>query len=189
MSKESIKTDLHAVLYDASGLSEKIEKALIESDGEITTHIQELLDFKEYTALDVKASVDVVAMTVERLDMNIDYYQQQIDQLKKLQDSLFKAKESLITNIASTMDRLNMDDVEGLYRKFKFKQNPPKLEILDELLVSDEFKIMKITEHIKKDEIKDFLKKGGKLDWARITQGKRLDINILKPSLKGKDNE
>lgn len=187
--RKSIPTNFHATLYDASYLSQQIESALIETDGEITPEIQELLDFKEYDALMLKDSVDIIGFTLDRLDLNIDYYQQQIDTLKKLQDSAYKAKETIVSNITSSMNRLKIDSIEGLYRKMKFRQNPPKLEILDELSISDEFKVMKITEHIKNDEIKAFLKKGGKLDWARLTQGRSLKIETLKPSMKERNNE
>ena len=189
MSKNTpIPSDFHALLYDAKHLSDKIEIALIESGGEITKDLEELLAFKNYTEKALADSVDVVAMTNERIEMAIDYYQQQIDSIKSLQDGLYKAKASLMANLENEMNRLGLNEINGLTKTISFRNNPPKVDSFNESIIPDEYKKITMIEAIDKKLISEKLKNGIDVPGCRLIQGKTLSIKKARPQLKQKES-
>lgn len=182
-------SNLHVALVDSNHLAEKIERLLVERAGEITPELEELLTFQTCNELDLKDCIDYHLMALDRLNKSVEYYQEQIDALKTLQNSIVKAQDRMQANLASQLDALNLERLEGLYYKVSFRQCPPSVDILDEASISLEFKQIKITETIKKKEIGDFLKKGGSLEWARLVQNRTLKIDRSKPVLGDKGDE
>ena len=182
-------SNLHVALVDANKLAEKIENLLVETGGEVTPELEDLLHFKTMSENELKDHIDYHLIAMDRLNKSLEYYQEQIDALKTLQNSISKAQERMQANLASHLDSLGLDRLEGLYYKVSFRQSPPSVQILDELAVSEEFKQLKITETVKKKEISEYLKKGGTLDWARLVQNRSLKITRAQPLLGAKDDE
>lgn len=183
-----IPSDFHALLYDAKHLSDKIEIALIESGGEITKDLEELLAFKDYTEKALADSVDVVAMTNERIEMAIDYYQQQIHATEALRDGLHSVKFKLMANLENEMNRLGISELKGLDRCIAFRNNPPKVDIFNESAIPDHYKNIKVIEAIDKTLISGALKKGIEVPGCRLTQGRTLTIKKARPQLKQKES-
>lgn len=189
MSKNTpIPSDFHALLYDAKHLSDKIEIALIESGGEITKDLEELLAFKDYTEKALADSVDVVAMTNERIEMAIDYYQQQIHSIEALRDGLHSVKFKLMSNLENEMNRLNIDELNGLTKTIAFRSNPPKVDTFNESIIPDDYKKITMIEAIDKKLISEALKKGVDVPGCRLVQGKTLTIKKARPQLKQKES-
>lgn len=184
-----LKHSFQVALYNANKLSSQIEEALILSEGEITPEIEEILKLKEWSEKDLEAEADLLAMSLERIGQLTNYYSDQIKHLEKLIKGLEHAQIRLGSEIQGAMEKLNLDSIGGQYKHFKLRQNPPKVEILDEHAVTDEFKELKINEMIKKKAIGDALKAGENLPWARLVQGKSLTIQTSKPKLKESENE
>lgn len=184
-----IPSDFHALLYDAKHLSDKIEIALIETGGEITKDLEELLAFKDYNEKALEDSVDVVAMTMDRLSMTIDYYQQQIHAITALRDGLQSAKFKLMSNLEGEMNRLNLDELNGLNKCITFKNNPPKVDVISEPMIPDLYKKITMIEAIDKKLISEALKKGTEIPGCRLTQGRTLMIKKARPQLKQKKSE
>ena len=173
--------NLQVALFDAHKLSAQIEEKLLESEGELTPEIEELLVLKDWSENDLKAETDLLAMSLERMRFLISYYEDQRTHLEKLVIGLERSEERLQLEIKGTLEKLNLDGIEGQYRGFKLRRTPPKVEILDELAVDQEFKEVKLTETIKKKAIGDALKAGNNLPWARLTSGYSLIIQTAKP--------
>jgi hypothetical protein len=182
-------SNLHVALVDANKLAEKIESLLVETGGEVTPELEDLLAFKDMSEKDLKCAIDYHLIAMDRMEKSLEFYQDQIDALKKLQESISKAQDRMRANLASHMDSLNLSRIEGQYYKVSFRQSPPAVQILDEEAVSPEFKQMKITETVKKKEIAEFLKKGGALDWARLIQNRTLKIDRAQLTQGDKDDE
>lgn len=190
MSKNTpIPSDFHALLYDAKHLSDKIEIALLESDGEITKNLEELLAFKDYTEKALADSVDVVAMTNERIDMAIDYYQQQIHSIEALRDGLHSVKFKLMANLEQEMNRLGLNEINGLTKTIAFRNNPPKVDVFNESVIPDDYKKITMIEAIDKKLISEKLKNGVDVPGCRLIQGKTLSIKKARPQLKQKESE
>lgn len=184
-----IPSDFHALLYDSKHLSDKIEIALIESGGEITKDLEDLINFKDYTEKALADSVDIVVMTKERIEMSIEYYQQQIHAIETLRDGLHKAKFKLMDNIEQGMLRLNVNELNGLDRCLAFRNNPPKVDSFNESLIPDDYKKITMIEAIDKKLISETLKKGIDVPGCRLIQGRSLMIKKARPQLKQKESK
>lgn len=183
----SLPSDLHANLYDAQKLSEKIESELIEHGGELTPELEALIAFKDYTEKALADNVDCVAMTIERIELAIDYYQQQEKSIITIMDGLYKTKEKLLYNLEQEMLRLNLDTISGLNKKIAFKLNPPKVDVFNESLISEDFKKITLIEAIDKKKIAETIKTGMDVPGCRLIQNRSLSIKHARPSLKQKE--
>lgn len=183
-----IPTNLHAALYDATKLAERIESALIETGGEITPELSQLLEFKDYKENDLIASIDATIMSIERLEKAIDYYEEQIESLQKLQKSIVDARKRFIDNLTHAMQSLEIDELKGLQRAVKFRSNPPSVEILDESLIPFEFKAVEIKERVDKRKVREALESGVQLGGARLVQGRSLRFSASKAALEDKND-
>lgn len=185
----SLPLDINAILFDAAKLSSKVESILIETGGELTPELEDLLAFKDYSEAQLKASVDIVAMTTERLQSTINYYEQNVEMINKILSSLVKASDKLISNVGEQMSLYDIDTLAGLQREFKFKLNPPSVEILDELEIPSDFKEIKVIETISKKKIKQSLDLGQIVPGARMVQKRSLKIGMAKNQLKEGSND
>jgi uncharacterized protein with PIN domain len=185
-----MKSNLHLALFKANSLSSEIEEKLIESGGEITPEVEELLRLKDFDQKALEEQTDLMAMGLERIAQVISYYNDQIEHLEKLVKGLERTHEKMGLYIEETLTKLNLEAVEGEYKRLSLRKTPPKVEILDELAIDQEFKEIKLTESIKKKAIADALKSGRELHWARLVSGKSLSISNAKPKkLKESENE
>lgn len=183
----NLPLDINALLFDAANLSNKIEEILIETGGELTPELEDLLAFKDYNESQLKASADIVAMTTERLQATINYYEANIEMLNKILSSIVKASDKLISNISEQMYLHNIDSLTGLQRELKFRFNPPSVEIVDESQIPSEFNEIKITQTISKKKIKQSLDLGQIVPGARMVQKRSLKIGMAKNQLKAKE--
>ena len=180
----------HQQLYKANELSGQIEAMLLESGGEITPEIEELLTLKELDQSSLIEQTDLLALSLERIQQTVGYYQSQINHLETLIKGLETTEGRLSSEIQGAMEKLNLEAIEGQLKTFKLRKSPPKVEILDELAIDPEFKNMKISESVNKKAIGEALKAGQVLHWARLTQGRSLTIHTAKPKkLKESENE
>jgi hypothetical protein len=185
-----LKHTLQVALFNAHKLSAQIEEKLIESEGEVTPEINELLALKNWDQGMLESETDLLAMSLERMGQLAQYYKDQIEHLEKLVKGLEQAEERMALEIKGMLEKLNLEAVEGQYKRFSLRRTPPKVEILDESAIPQEFKELKITEMIKKKAIGEALKAGEELHWARLTSGHSLSISTAKPKqLKESENE
>ena len=175
-----LPTNLSSALYDAANLASKIENALLETGGELTPEIEDLINFKDYQKSDFEASIDIVAMTHERMQSIISYYETNIEMLNRILSSIVKASDKLISNVGEQMASHNLESISGIQREFKFRSNPPSVEILDESQIPEECKELKMTESISKKKIKELLSLGQDVPGARMIQKKSLKIVMAK---------
>ena len=87
------------------------------------------------------------------------------------------------------MSLYDIDTLAGLQREFKFKLNPPSVEILDELEIPSDFKEIKVIETISKKKIKQSLDLGQIVPGARMVQKRSLKIGMAKNQLKEGSND
>ena len=184
----SLPTDLHANLYDAQKLSEKIEAELIEFGGEITEHLEALIAFKDYTENALADNIDAVAMTIDRIENTLEYYTKQESAITTIMVGLYKTKEKLLYNLEQEMLRLNLDEVSGLNKRIAFKLNPPKVDVFNESLISDDFKKITLTEAIDKKKIAETIKTGIDVPGCRLIQNRSLSIKHARPSITKKES-
>lgn len=183
-------SQFHQQLFRANELSSQVESMLLESGGEITPEIEELLTLKELDQNSLVEQTDLLALSLERMQQTVGYYKSQIEHLETLIKGLETTEGRLSSEIQGAMEKLNVEAIEGHLKTFKLRKSPPKVEILDELAIDPEFKNIKFTESVNRKAIGEALKAGQVLHWARLTQGRSLTIQTAKPKqLKESENE
>lgn len=176
-----LSTNLQASLYDAQKLTEKIEGLLIESGGELTPELEDLISFKDYHVKDLMANTDIVATSIERIDHAIEFYKQQIESIKSVVNGLSKAQDALLSNVSLEMEKHSINELCGEFKTFKFKANHPKVELPDDLsLIPSEFIKITVSETADKKLISEALKLGKEIAGCRLVQGKSLKITNTK---------
>lgn len=178
-------SNLKAALIDSQSLTQKIEEALVNSGGEITEVISDLLAFKDYSAKALEDSVDVVAQTVERLELLQEYYDQQIIALEKIRNGISRSKDDLKFNLKSRMELFDLIELNGAIKRIFLAKTAPKVDVLDQSLVPEEFKKVVLSETIEKSKISAFIKEGGTVPGCRLINGSSMRITKAKPQIKG----
>ncbi|MAF43137.1 MAG: hypothetical protein CMI54_03060 [Parcubacteria group bacterium] len=119
-----------------------------------------------------------VAAFIGNLEANITAIKQaeknMVERRKKIEAKAVRLKKYLMEN----MEQLEVDKIENPYFVATIKKNPPKVVIVDEVKVPDEFWEKKTSWIISKSKIKEALKGDGKVNvaGAELIQERRLEI-------------
>jgi uncharacterized protein (DUF342 family) len=156
-----ISTELQSIfnqIEDNDGIiSEEMENALM-----IT---QEQLEQKGigygYKCLDIDAEIG-----------NIDA---EIERLTKYKEQNKKLKERLKTTLSVAMQHFGIDELKTSTLKINFRKSE-SVEITNEDLVNEKFKVEKITKSISKTAIKEAIKNGEVVLGAELSQNLNLQI-------------
>lgn len=169
MSEE--KKSLQQYIYELSAL----EANIMLKGGELTEDEENQL-----VVLDEKipAKVDAYQYFLKKLDNDIKtmddqvkFYQTGKKALKNLQDRI---KERLLYIVQSRPDK----KLEGESVILGVAKNPPKLEITDENLIPDAYKIIVQETKIDNEKIKEDLKQGLPINGTELTQSERLKFTV-----------
>lgn len=158
-----------------------IEQKLLESGGEITPEIEADLSLNDEN---MAIKIDGYALMLGRMDQMIEYHKQLMTQHAAHIATIEKAKEWMLSNLLGTAERLQRDSLNGNEWVVKARTNPPKVEITDETLISDDFKVTKTTQTIDKKKIGDGLKLGIQIPGTRLVQTKRVEVKTRVELLK-----
>jgi len=145
----------------------EIERAIIESFGEITPAIADKLTINE---IEQKEKLDSYEVIMNRLELNETYFKQKAAELKMIEKSFAQARESMRERIKYFMIEKNLDEVRGSDARFKLTKTTPSLKI-DPDLIQDEYKFQLISIEIDREKIKADLKDGKEVIGASLEQG------------------
>ena len=140
----------------------------------MTPDLESLISFQAERKEDLMCNVDLTLGAIDRLGRAVDYYKDQISELQKLQKAIGATRERLEGNLMAAMETFNADALEGRLTTVKIRNNPPKVDILDELAIPSEYKKISVLEEIDKKSISEALKSGKDVSGARLIQTKRL---------------
>jgi Siphovirus Gp157 len=172
--------------------SVNIEKMLIESGGELTPEIAEML---QVTEAEMSSKVDAYHMIIERFDALKNHYLSRSDYFKTISKQCENASRRLKDNIKIAMINLGTDEIKGNDMRFKLVDGAGSLVIEDEEMIPVEYKEVVIETVILKDKLKEDLKKDIEIPGARIepTSSVRTYANIperkTKKTIKGGSDE
>lgn len=150
---------------------QKLEVLLIESSGEITKEIEDLLEVKTENLPD---KIDNYDAFMNRLEMVSEYYEKRAKLFLQASKSAENAKKRLKDNIIFAMKALNVTDLHGFDVRFKLQKTSGSVEILDEALIEPEFKKEKIEIVIDKKKLKTALEENKEIPGARLIEGTSL---------------
>lgn len=158
------KLSLYNIKCDFIELFEKVE------NGEITQ--EEFEKQGKEKALDLqKKSVNIIGY-LRNQKLTIDAIKSEIDRLTAIKKAIENSVDKFQEYVKVNMQDLGLDKIQNELGIISVTKNPASVEILDETLISDEFKKEKITVIIDKTAIKNAIKEGRNVQGARLIEDK-----------------
>lgn len=157
--------------------------SLYEIKSEYVQALEELVDMDDEAVVDtldaLKGELEVKATNVAAYTLSLDATvnamkeaeKRMADRRKTLENKMARIKEY----IKDSMEDARIFKIETPEMKLSIAKNPAKVEVIDEELVPDEFKVEKTTIVLDKKKLKTSLQNGG-VDGAVLTQSTRLNI-------------
>ncbi len=150
-----------------------IEQTLINSSGEITPELEELLNCKD---LELPEKVDGYAFRYSRLEALEAWYKSRAAEFDKMTSGYKKAKEQLKANAKIAMELLGADELVGVDYKLKMQNTKGSVIIKEPHRVDPKYMTTEITTKIDKDAIYADLKAGVKVDGVELESGGALKV-------------
>jgi hypothetical protein len=167
------KAPIRASSNTAYNLADLISQLQHTDDPEVVAMFEDAVEeagegFRDYVttcldlATDLSLSAEAIESEIERLQM---LKQERKSRANRLQESVKTYMEMVGTS----------EIVTDLYT-VKLRKNPPKVEIVDEIMISKEYLVQKTTYSADKKAIADALKNGVPVDGARLINTTRLEV-------------
>lgn len=110
------------------------------------------------------------------LESNKTALKQEIERLTNMYNAIDKQQEKLKKYVKSTMEKLDLPEINTTIGKIKIKKNPVSVDILDENSIDDKYYSIKTIKTISKTKIKEDLEKGINVEGARLIQNTKIDF-------------
>jgi hypothetical protein len=162
--------------------SARIEKMLVESDGEIGPELEAML---AQIDISLPEKIDDYDFRIERMEIISEFYKRKASFYIKLADSAAAAAKRCKDNLKAAMITLGTDEIEGNDVRFKLSASNPSCVIENESKIDDCYKIIETSVKIDKKRIIEELKLNLPVFGARLEYGKSLRRYPKSPS-KGK---
>ncbi len=161
----------------------ELEKALIESNGEVTEAIAALLEVNE---LHLPAKVDGYAFFIDRMDSVETFYNEKAAMFLKLAKSAAAVAARCEFNLKAAMLTLGTDEITGFDVKYKLVKSNPACIIEDDNKIDGSYKITETITKVDKKRIAEDLKLGVPVEGARLEYGQSLRRYANSPTSKKK---
>jgi hypothetical protein len=125
-------------------------------------------NFREY----IVQAMDIAA----NLKMSAEAIKLEQERLHNLRNERLTRAERLENAVKRYMEMVELKEVVTDLYTLKLRKNPPKVEILEEVVVPSEYKVEKLSFTIDKKAIADALKNGVPVDGARLINTTRLEV-------------
>jgi predicted nucleic acid-binding Zn-ribbon protein len=125
-------------------------------------------NFREY----IVQAMDIAA----NLKMSAEAIKLEIQRLQSLLTERNTRAERLENAVKRHMEMVELKEIVTDLYTLKLRKNPPKVEILEEVVVPSEYKVEKVSFTIDKKAIADALKNGVPVDGARLINTTRLEV-------------
>jgi enolase len=125
-------------------------------------------NFREY----IVQAMDIAS----NLKMSAEAIKLEQDRLHNLRNERLTRAERLENAVKRYMEMVDVKEVVTDLYTLKLRKNPPKVEILEEVVVPSEYKVEKVSFTIDKKAIADALKNGVPVDGARLINTTRLEV-------------
>lgn len=161
----------------------EIERMLIESEGELLSGIDQML---EVNAQELAAKADAYDMVMKRFESLQEHYKQREKFFQKIQKQCGYVQDRLKENIKSAMKELNTDEIEGSDIRFKLSSVKPSVVITEEDAIPREYFKEKTEFVLDKDRLKDDLSIGP-VPGAELKQSVALRVYANTKKIGGKN--
>lgn len=129
---------------------------------------------------ELKVSVEQKSIALASYIKNMDAERKAIEEAKKemakREAALENKVEYLTQYLKDNMEKCEINEIKCPYFQIKLKKCPFSVDIIDESLISNDYKRTKIVESMDKLKIKDDLLQGVVIPGARLQQNNRVEI-------------
>lgn len=157
-------------LHDVVARSHAITQAIIEAGGELSPELEAEL---EQVDLDLADKVDAYKYVTDRLTAEEKFFKAKADELYKVGQAHAKASARIKERLKEAMLSMERADVYGNEYRWRLTPLDPKL-VIEDGVISDEWKKEVIEMVVDKDLIKTALAKGEEIEGARMEPVHRL---------------
>ena len=159
-------------LYNIAAEYQHLSDQLIESEGELTPELQELLSINK-DELEYKGQS--YAMVIKGYESDITVINSEIQRLIDLSTRRNKAIERLKNNLKAAMLLYGYDKIETPLVKLSFRKSE-SVEIINEAQLDQKYMVEKITVTPNKVAIKNDIKAGIEVEGAVLSVNQNLQI-------------
>ena len=152
-----------------TGFSSILER-IAEAGGELTPELEALFD---QVGQEIQVKTDSYAFVMDRLEAEAAFWKQRAEQFGKVAKSCTSLRERLKDGIKAAMLQLGRDGIEGTDFRFALTTQGKKL-VLDEVLLSDAWKMQVVEIVPDKERITQALQGGKEVPGARFEEVKAL---------------
>jgi predicted nucleic acid-binding Zn-ribbon protein len=154
-------------------LADLMNQMMHTDDPEVVAMFEDAIEeagdnFREY----IVQAMDIAA----NLKMSAEAIKLEIQRLQSLLTERNTRAERLENAVKRYMEMVDVKEVVTDLYTLKLRKNPPKVEILEEVVVPSEYKVEKVSFSIDKKAIADALKNGVPVDGARLINTTRLEV-------------
>ena len=133
-----------------------VESLLIDSHGEVTPQIEELIKLQQ---TDIAHKVESYSYLMDHSESKAEFYKQQAEFWLKLSKAHNNFSKMLKDRMKFHMQLWGVTEIQGFDIKFTLSKSNPSLIIENQELVPDKFKDVVTTIEIRNNELKAALKK------------------------------
>ena len=160
-----------------------LEKALIETGGEVTPEIEALL---AVTDIQLPEKVDSYALVIDRMESISTFYKAKAEMFLRLAKSASNVSGRCEDNLKNAMLTLGTDEITGFDVKYKLVKGNPACIIDEEAKIDGGYKITETITKVDRKRITEDLKLGVPVDGARLEYNKSLRRYANSPTSKKK---
>lgn len=177
-----VNKSLVALVDETSAL----ERALIESGGEITEEIAKLLEVRD---LHLPTKVDNYALVIDRMESISTFYKMKADAYLLMAKAASGVIDRCQFNLKLAMQAMHTDELTGFDVRYRLTNSTPACIIEDETMLDAGYKITETITKIDKKRLVEDLKLGVPVDGARLEKTTALRRYMNSPSKKVVANE
>lgn len=160
-------------LYELSREYQTILNDINQDGGDNSPLILQRLD-------EIKAPLEQkvinIAKYTRQLENDAAAVKSEIERLKGMLASIQSREEQLYNYLETNMRACNINRIDSPLFKVTFRKNPPRVEILNEDHIPDEYKKIKSEVVIDKEKIRDELKNGVVIPGTALIKAEKLVI-------------
>lgn len=154
-------------------LADLMNQMMHTDDPEVVAMFEDAIEeagenFRDY----IVQAMDIAA----NLKMGAEAIKLEQERLHNLRNERLTRAERLENAVKRYMEMVDAKEVITDLYTLKLRKNPPKVEILDEIMIAKEYLVAKTTYLADKKAIADALKNGVPVDGARLINTTRLEV-------------
>tara|TARA_R110001606_G_scaffold171936_1_gene317971 strand:- start:5936 stop:6427 length:492 start_codon:yes stop_codon:yes gene_type:complete len=159
-------------LFEISEIMDQITNHLIDTGGELTEEVEELLII---TQEELKSKSSDYAYMIHSLEYDNTIVDQEIKRLNQIKKTRQNVIQRLKMTLSAALIRFEVDEIKTPTLKINFRRSQT-LEILSIDSIDKKYHTEVITHDVNKKQIKEDLKNGKEVDGARLLTHQNLQI-------------